>query len=82
MALIRVYAKMDSNHKIALPRGICKALEIKAGDKLELTIVGMHKARKLLVAKERCPSRLRQILGRSGRFATIQKPIANRRYKQ
>ena len=51
--LLRVYAKMDSSNKIALPRGICKALEIKAGEKLELTIVGMNKVRKLLMAKER-----------------------------
>lgn len=51
--LLRVYSKMDSNHKIALPRGICKALDIKPGDKLELTLVGMNKIRKLLVVKER-----------------------------
>jgi AbrB family looped-hinge helix DNA binding protein len=44
---------MDANFRIALPRGIRNALDIKPGDKLELTIVGMHKARKLLVAKER-----------------------------
>ncbi len=42
--LLRVYAKMDSSNKIAFPRGICKALEIKAGEKLELTIVGMNPA--------------------------------------
>lgn len=51
--LLRVYAKMDSSNKIALPRGICKALDIKPGDKLELTIMGMNKIRKLLVAKVR-----------------------------
>ncbi len=51
--LLRVYAKMDSSNKIALPRGICKALEIKTGEKLELTIVGMNKVKKLLVTKVR-----------------------------
>ena len=51
--LLRVYAKMDSSNKITLPRGIRKALDIKPGDKLELTIVGMNKIRKLLVAKAR-----------------------------
>ena len=53
MALLRVYVNMDAYFRIALPRGIRNALDIKPGDKLELTIVGMHKARKLLVAKER-----------------------------
>jgi bifunctional DNA-binding transcriptional regulator/antitoxin component of YhaV-PrlF toxin-antitoxin module len=53
MTLLRVYAKMDSNHKIALPRGVRKALEIQPGEKLELTIVGMNKVKKLLVSKVR-----------------------------
>ena len=53
MTLVRVYSKIDSNYKIAFPRGIRKALDIKPGDKLELTIVGMNKIRKLLVAKAR-----------------------------
>lgn len=53
MTLLRVYAKMDSSNKIALPRGICKALEIKVGEKLELTIVGMNKVKKLVVSKVR-----------------------------
>ncbi len=78
--LLRVYAKMDSSNKIALPRGIRKALDIKPDEKLELTIAGVSKAKKLIITKERCPSRLRQILGCSGRFATIQKPIASRRW--
>ena len=51
--LLRIYAKMDSNHKIALPGGIRKALDIKPGDKLELTVVGMNKVKKLLVTKVR-----------------------------
>jgi len=42
---------MDSNHKIALPGGIRKALDIKPGDKLELTIIGMNKTKKLLVRR-------------------------------
>lgn len=53
MALLRIYTKMDSANKIALPRGIRKALDIKPGQKLELTLVGINKVRKLVVAKER-----------------------------
>ena len=44
---------MDSVNKIALPRGIRKALDIKPGQKLELTLVGINKVRKLVIAKER-----------------------------
>jgi len=44
---------MDANFRIALPRGIRKALEIKGGEKLELTIVGMNKVKKLLITKAR-----------------------------
>ncbi len=53
MSLIRVFTKMDDKFKLALPRGIRKALGIKPGNKLELIIGGINKARKLLVAKER-----------------------------
>ena len=53
MALLRVYTKMDCVNKIALPRGIRKALDIKPGQKLELTLVGINKVKKLVIAKER-----------------------------
>lgn len=52
MPLIRVFTRMDTSHKITLSRGIRKALEIKPGDKLELTIGGMKKARKLFISKK------------------------------
>ena len=51
MTLLRVYTKMDNEHKIALPRGIRKALDIKPGEKLELTIVGINRAKKLLIRR-------------------------------
>jgi len=53
VTLLRVYTKMDSANRIALPRGIRKALYIKPDQKLELTIVGFNKVRKLVIAKER-----------------------------
>ena len=51
MALLRLFSKMDDKNKIIIPRGIRKELNIKPGDKLELTLGGINKARKLLVAK-------------------------------
>jgi bifunctional DNA-binding transcriptional regulator/antitoxin component of YhaV-PrlF toxin-antitoxin module len=53
VALLRVYTKMDSANRIALPRGIRKALDIKPDQKLELTLVGFNKVKKLVIAKER-----------------------------
>ena len=51
MTLLRVFSKMDDKNKIAIPRGIRKELNIKSGDKLELSIGGVNKARKMLVSK-------------------------------
>ncbi len=53
MALLRVFSKMDAKNKITIPRGIRKELDIKPSEKLELTVVGINKARKLLIAKQR-----------------------------
>jgi bifunctional DNA-binding transcriptional regulator/antitoxin component of YhaV-PrlF toxin-antitoxin module len=53
VTLLRVYAKMDSSNKIALPRGIRKSMDIRPGEKLELTIAGTNKEKKLLVTKPR-----------------------------
>lgn len=39
--------------KLRFRVAFAKSMDIKPGDKLELTIVGMHNASKLLVAKER-----------------------------
>ena len=51
MALLRVFSKMDDKNKLMIPRGIRKELNIKPGDRLELTLGGINKARKLLVLK-------------------------------
>ncbi len=53
MTLLRVYSKMDPNFKIVVPRGIRKALDIKPGEKLELTVAGINKVKKLLITKVR-----------------------------
>ena len=42
---------MDDKNKITIPRGIRKELNIKPGDRLELTLGGINKARKLLISK-------------------------------
>ena len=42
---------MDEKNKITIPRGMRKELNIKPGDRLELTLSGINKARKLLVSK-------------------------------
>lgn len=52
MALIRVFCKVDVQHKIILPRGVCKELKVKPGDKLELTVAGPNRAQKLVIAKK------------------------------
>ena len=53
MALVRVFCKVDVQHKIILPAGVCKELKVKPGDKLEMTMTGANKAKKLLVTKQR-----------------------------
>ena len=52
MALVRVFCKVDVQHKIILPRGVCKELKVKPGDKLELTVAGPNRAKKLVIAKK------------------------------
>lgn len=52
MALVRVFCKLDAQNKIALPAGVCKELKIKPGDKLELTVAGPNRARKLVIIKK------------------------------
>jgi len=49
--LMRVYVNLDQEHRIVLPAGIRKALGIRPGDKLALTLVGMNAARKALLSK-------------------------------
>jgi len=51
VALLRLFSRMDNKNKITIPRGIRKELNIKPGDRLELTLGGINKARKLLVFK-------------------------------
>ena len=51
MPLLRVFSKIDDKNKITIPRGMRKELNIKPGDRLELTLSGINKARKLLVSK-------------------------------
>ena len=53
MTLLRVFSKMDDKNKITIPRGIRKDLNIKPGDRLELTLGGINKVRKLFVSKPR-----------------------------
>ena len=49
--LMRVYVNLDQEHRIVLPAGIRKALGIRPGDKLALTLVGMNAVRKALLSK-------------------------------
>lgn len=51
MTLLRVFSKMDDKNKIIIPRGVRKELNIKPGDKLELTIMGINKAKKAVITK-------------------------------
>ena len=53
MLCLRVFSKMDDKNKITLSRGIRKELNIKPGDRLELTLGGIKNARKLLVSKSK-----------------------------
>ncbi len=58
MALLRVYSRMDAKSKITLPPGIRKELDVRPGEKLELKVVGINKARKLLICKTKSGRRL------------------------
>jgi len=49
--LLKLFSKMDEKNKITIPRGIRKELNIKPGDRLELTLGGINRARKLFVSK-------------------------------
>ncbi|MFZ3091743.1 MAG: AbrB/MazE/SpoVT family DNA-binding domain-containing protein [Nitrospirota bacterium] len=51
MVLLKLFSKMDEKNKITIPRGIYKEFNIKPGDRLELTLGGINKARKLLASK-------------------------------
>ncbi|HAZ10006.1 MAG TPA: hypothetical protein DEP85_04995 [Holosporales bacterium] len=42
---------MDEKNKITIPRGMRKELNIKPSDRLELTLGGINKARKLIISK-------------------------------
>jgi hypothetical protein len=56
--LLRVYSKMDGKNKIALSRGICRELNIRPGEKLELKVMGIKNARKLIISKQNSRRRL------------------------
>lgn len=51
MSPLRVFSKLDDKNKITIPRGIRKELNIKPGDRLELMLGGINKARKLIISK-------------------------------
>jgi AbrB family looped-hinge helix DNA binding protein len=51
VTLLRVFSKIDDKNKITIPRGVRRELNIKPGDRLELTLGGINNARKLLVSK-------------------------------
>ena len=51
MAILRLFSNMDEKNKITIPRGMRKELNIKPGDRLELTLGGINKARKLIISK-------------------------------
>lgn len=53
MPLLRVFSRIDDKNKITIPRGIRRELNIKPGDRIELTLGGINNARKLLVSKLR-----------------------------
>ena len=58
MTLVRVHVVMDKKNKIAIPLGIGKELNVKPGEKLELKVTGIKKARKLIVSKPETGRRL------------------------
>ena len=53
--LLRTYSKMDGENKIAIPNNVCRGLNIKPGETLELKVVGGNNARRLLISKRRGP---------------------------
>ena len=50
-SLIRGLAQVDSEGKIALPRNILMATDLKEKDAVELKIIGASKARKIVISK-------------------------------
>lgn len=53
MPLLKVYSKVNGGNKITIPRGICKEIDIKPGEVLELKVVGVNRARSLLITPQR-----------------------------
>jgi len=53
LSLIRIFLALDDNRRIVIPRGICKALSLKSGDKLELTVMGGGSARETIMRQKR-----------------------------
>ena len=51
MTRLRLFVKMDDKNKIALPGGMRRELNIKPGDRLELTLDGINKAREITYLK-------------------------------
>ena len=52
-SLVRGFAHVDSEGKIALPRNILIATDLKERDTVELKIAGTSKAKKIMVSKRR-----------------------------
>jgi len=50
-SLVRGFANVDSVGKIALPRNILIAMDLKEKDIVELKITGPSKARRIVVSK-------------------------------
>jgi len=50
-SLIRGFAKVDSEGKIALPRNMRIAMGLKEKDTVELKLAGASKAKKIVVSK-------------------------------
>lgn len=50
-SLIRAFAYVDSKGKIALPRNLLLALDLKEKDAVELKLVGTGKAKKATLSK-------------------------------
>lgn len=50
--LLRICSKMDGENKITLSRGICRELDIRPGEKLELKVMGIKNAKKLIISKQ------------------------------
>ncbi len=52
-SLIRGFAKVDSEGKIALPRNLRVAMDLKEKDLVELKLAGASKAKKIVISKRR-----------------------------